>query len=84
MEPTSRSPGPAATSLWTPQIVCKLLAISRRTLRHWIAKKVFPEPMRIGPDGRVLRWHPADVIDYLQYTRGRVATEKALREVPET
>jgi len=63
--------------------VCKLLAISRRTLRYWIEKKIFPEPMRIGPDGRVLRWHPADVIDYLQQTRGHVATEKALRELPE-
>ena len=39
--------------------------------------------MRLGPDGRLLRWHPADVIDYLQRTRGRVATEKALKELPE-
>ena len=82
MDPQPRSPGPPVTVLWTPQILCKLLSISRRTLRYWIQKKVLPEPMRIGPDGRVLRWHPADVIDYLQRTRGRVAAEKALKDLP--
>ena len=82
----SRTPslGPTSTNvLWTPQIICKLLSISRRTLRYWVKKKVLPEPLRIGPDGRVMRWHPADVIAYLQKTRGRVATEKALGELPD-
>ena len=82
MDPQPRPPGPSANVLLTPQVLCKLLSISRRTLRYWIQKKVLPEPMRIGPDGRLVRGHPADVIDYLQRTRGRVATEKALKDLP--
>ena len=79
MDHEPRPPGQSASGLWTPQILCRLLSISRRTLRYWIQKKVLPAPMRIGPDGRVLRWHPADVIDYLERTRGRVAAEKVLK-----
>jgi excisionase family DNA binding protein len=71
------------TKLFTPQDVCKLLSISRRTLRYWIQKKVLPEPFRIGPDGRLLRWHPADVVDYLVRTHGRAATAKAMKGLEE-
>jgi predicted DNA-binding transcriptional regulator AlpA len=74
------SPSQAAPGiLLPPEILCKVLSISRRKLRSWVAKKVFPEPLRIGPDGRILRWHPADVRDYLQSTRGLVAAQAALQ-----
>ncbi len=68
--------------LLTPQMICKILSISRRTLRYWIQKQAFPQPLRIGPDGRVLRWHPADVVDYLAKTRGRVGAQAAQRQFP--
>jgi len=29
--------------------ICQVLGISRRTLRCWIQKKQFPQPLRIGP-----------------------------------
>jgi predicted DNA-binding transcriptional regulator AlpA len=63
-------------------MICAILSISRRTLRYWIQKKAFPEPLRIGPDGRVLRWHPADVVDYLAKTRGRVGAQAVQRQFP--
>ncbi len=65
--------------LFTPQMICKILSISRRTLRSWVARQAFPEPLRIGPDGRVLRWHPNDVINYLAHTRGRIAAQAAVQ-----
>jgi excisionase family DNA binding protein len=68
--------------LLTPETICKLLSISRRTLRSWIQKKVFPDPFRIGPDGRLLRWHPADVVNYLARTRGRCATRAVQQQYP--
>ncbi len=65
-----------------PQAVCKVLSISRRTLRYRIRKNVFPQPLRVGPDGRLLRWHPADLADYLKRTRGHVGAAAALRDLP--
>jgi hypothetical protein len=53
---------------------------------HWSSRtllkspvQVFPEPLRIGPDGRILRWHPADVLDYLRSTHGQVGAQAALQ-----
>jgi len=65
-----------------PQGICQVLSISRRTLRSWISKNLFPQPLRVGPDGRLLRWHPADLVDYLKRTRGYVGAAAALKEVP--
>jgi len=69
--------------LFTPQMICKLLSISRRTLRYWVKKNVLPQPLRIGPDGRVLRWHPNDVMNYLLRTRGDVGAQAALKDLPD-
>jgi predicted DNA-binding transcriptional regulator AlpA len=66
--------------LLTPQMICRVLSISRRTLRYWISKNLFPEPLRIGPTGRLLRWHPADLVDYLKQTRGLDGAVAALKE----
>jgi predicted DNA-binding transcriptional regulator AlpA len=83
MEPrTPPDPKASGTILLTPEMVCKVLSISRRTLRSWIQKKVFPQPLRIGPDGRILRWHPADLVDYLARTRGRVSAAEVQRQFP--
>ena len=68
--------------LLTPEMICSVLSISRRTLRNWVHKKIFPEPLRIGPDGRLLRWHPADLVDYLKRTRGHVGAQAALQTLP--
>jgi excisionase family DNA binding protein len=50
----------------TPEAVCKLLSISRRTLRRWIQSGLIQAPLRLGADGRLLRWHPADLVDSLR------------------
>jgi predicted DNA-binding transcriptional regulator AlpA len=83
MEPHS-SPRPQSPSivLLTPQMVCKILSISRRTLRYWVKKHVVPEPLRIGPDGRNLRWHPTDIVEYLKTTRGHIGAQEALSQLP--
>jgi predicted DNA-binding transcriptional regulator AlpA len=65
--------------LLTPRAICRVLSISRRTLRYWISKNLFPRPLRVGPDGRLLRWHPADLVDYLQRTRGHVGAAAAMK-----
>ena len=49
-------------SLWTPEDLCELLQISRRTLHRWIGSGRVPPPIRIGSEERpMLRW-PPDVI----------------------
>jgi predicted DNA-binding transcriptional regulator AlpA len=75
------SPAPPSVVLLTPQAICKVLSISRRTLRSWVSKNQFPQPLRVGPDGRLLRWHPADLVDYLKRTRGHVGAAAALKDV---
>jgi hypothetical protein len=74
-------PQPFSGVLLTPQIICKILSISRRTLRYWVQKNFLPEPLRLGPDGRTLRWHPADFLDFLKRTRGHVGAQAALKDV---
>ena len=75
-------PQASSSILLTPAMICKILSISRRTLRYWVQKQVFPEPLRIGPDGRTLRWHPADVVDYLKATRGHVGAQAVVKAFP--
>ena len=66
---TSPAAAPKQDIFLTPKAVCRLLSISRRTLRYWVKKNLLPAPLRLGPDGRVLRWHIADVVDYLKRAR---------------
>ncbi len=48
--------------LLTPDDMCQLLGISRRTLLRWISSGRVPAPIRVGSEGRpLLRW-PAEVI----------------------
>ena len=82
MEQRNRSvPQLSCSVLLTPEMICKALSISRRTLRSWVNQQVFPEPLRIGPDGRILRWHPAEVLDYLRTTCGHVGAQARLQEL---
>jgi predicted DNA-binding transcriptional regulator AlpA len=84
VEQRNRSvPQPSSNMLLTPEMICKALSISRRTLRSWVKQQVFPEPLRIGPDGRILRWHPDDVLDYLRSTRGQAGAQATLEELSE-
>jgi predicted DNA-binding transcriptional regulator AlpA len=80
--PTSSVPESSAGILLTPRMICKILSISRRTLRYWVKKDILPQPLRLGPDGRTLRWHPADLVDYLKRTRGQTAARAALPGLP--
>jgi predicted DNA-binding transcriptional regulator AlpA len=68
--------------LLTSKQVCRMLCISSRTLYYWLSKHKFPQPLRIGPNGRVLRWHPDDLLQYLQRTRGQVASTSASHNSP--
>jgi predicted DNA-binding transcriptional regulator AlpA len=77
---TASAPQASPNILLTPEKICKFLSISRRTLRYWVHKNVFPQPLRIGPDGRILRWHPADLLHYLKMTRGHVGAQAAMQE----
>jgi predicted DNA-binding transcriptional regulator AlpA len=77
---TNSVPESSAGILLTPRMICKILSISRRTLRYWVNEDLLPQPLRPGPDGRTLRWHPADVVDYLKRTRGQAAARAALPE----
>jgi hypothetical protein len=77
----SRVPVSSGNILLTPDVIYRVLSISRRTLRYWISKDLFPEPLRIGPKGRLQRWHPDDLLEYLKRTRGRVQAEAALKEL---
>jgi predicted DNA-binding transcriptional regulator AlpA len=79
---TSSVPEPSAGILLTPRMICKLLSISRQTLRYWVNQGMLPQPLRLGPDGRTLPWHPADLVDYLKRTRGQAAARAALPGLP--
>jgi excisionase family DNA binding protein len=50
----------------TADELCQILSISRRTLSHWVSKGLLPSPLRLGPDGRTLRWHMEQVVEFLQ------------------
>ena len=83
MDPRTTPPGhPSAIVLWTPQMVCKILSISRRTLRSWVKDNILPPPLRLGK-GRILRWQPADVVDFLTKTRGHVGAGAMIKELSE-
>jgi excisionase family DNA binding protein len=56
------------SSLLTPKRVAELLGISRRTLYNWVQRGLFPAPMRLGPNGRTLRWTPTQIINHLKTT----------------
>jgi hypothetical protein len=45
-----------------------------------VRKDILPQPLRLGPDGRTLRWHPTDLVEYLTRTRGQAAARAALQE----
>lgn len=52
--------------LLTREQVLEMLQIkATKTLMKWIAAGGFPEPIRCGPTGRVLRWRREQVDQYL-------------------
>jgi predicted DNA-binding transcriptional regulator AlpA len=56
-------------SLLTPKRVAELFGISRRTLYNWIQRGFFPQPLRLGPGGRTLRWTPTQIANHFKATR---------------
>jgi predicted DNA-binding transcriptional regulator AlpA len=56
-------------ALLNPQYLCRVLGISRRTLRRWIESKFMPAPLRLGPDKQTLRWRPREIIEFLELAR---------------
>ena len=53
----------------SPRYLCRILGISRRTLRRWIAQKFVPPPLRLGPDKQTLRWRPREIMEFLELAR---------------
>jgi hypothetical protein len=47
-----------------------------------VKKGILSQPLRLRPDRRTLRRHPADLVDYLKRTRGQVTARAALHEFP--
>ncbi len=68
--------------LLTLEMLCKLLSISRRTLRSWVSQQILPAPLRLGPGGRTLRWHPGEVVDYLKKGQPNLAGPAEKGETP--
>src|SRR5262249_3787611 len=77
---TNSVPEPASNTLLPHRTIPKVLSISRRTLRYSVKKDIMPQPLRLGPDGRTLRWHPADLVAYFKRTRGRAVARATLHE----
>jgi excisionase family DNA binding protein len=44
--------------------VAKLLGVTTRTVDRWVAKRVLPPPMRVGP--RLLRWRRQVIHDFMR------------------
>jgi hypothetical protein len=40
--PTNSVPELSSGILLTPRMICKVLSISRRTLRYWVQKNILP------------------------------------------
>jgi predicted DNA-binding transcriptional regulator AlpA len=57
----------AAPVFMTADNLCQLLSVSRRTLRYWASKGFLPPPLRLGPNGRTLRWHIEEVLAFLRH-----------------
>jgi excisionase family DNA binding protein len=53
------------SAFMAPRHLCRLLGISRRTLRRWVATKLLPAPMRLGRHGQTLRWRHREIFDFL-------------------
>lgn len=70
---------PKLEELLTVDDVAKILRVSTRTVRRRWNKGEFPAPMRIG---RLVRWHPDQIRDYLAKQREECAREGALEEAP--
>jgi hypothetical protein len=47
---TNSVPEPSTGILPASRMICKILSISRRTLRYWVNKDLLPQPLRLGPD----------------------------------
>jgi excisionase family DNA binding protein len=58
---------PQTTTVFlTADELCQVLSISRRTVSYWVSKGILPPPLRLGPNGRTLRWHMEQVVEFLQ------------------
>jgi predicted DNA-binding transcriptional regulator AlpA len=57
--------------------LAKLLGISVRTIRNWVRQGHFPQPLRMGPRGRMIRWTPTQIMTYLKANREAFAARTA-------
>ena len=65
-KPDQASAAVVTDRLISPRYLCRVLGISRRTLRRWVESKLLPPPMRLGPHGQTLRWRPREIISFLE------------------
>jgi predicted DNA-binding transcriptional regulator AlpA len=64
-KPDQASSNVATDRLLAPRYLCRVLGISRRTLRRWVENNYLPAPIRLGPHGQTLRWRPREIIEFL-------------------
>jgi predicted DNA-binding transcriptional regulator AlpA len=65
-KPDQASSNVATDRLLAPRYLCRVLGISRRTLRRWVENNYLPAPIRLGPHGQTLRWRPREIISFLE------------------
>jgi predicted DNA-binding transcriptional regulator AlpA len=63
-------------SLLSAKRVAELFGISRRTLYNWVQRGFFPQPLRLGPGGRTMRWTPSQIANHFKGTREPSAAEQ--------
>ena len=73
----------AETTRWAAAASVVYLAVWLPTIIFGglIGWHFFAVPLLLLLAGRLLRWHPGDVLDYLQTTRGRVAAQAMMQEL---
>ncbi len=65
-KPDQASAAVVTDRLISPRYLCRVLGISRRTLRRWVENNYLPPPIRLGPHGQTLRWRPREIISFLE------------------
>jgi predicted DNA-binding transcriptional regulator AlpA len=59
--------------LITAEEIAEMFGVHIVTIRRWTASGWLPQPLRLGPAGRWLRWRRETITKFLRETEGRDA-----------
>jgi predicted DNA-binding transcriptional regulator AlpA len=65
-----RHAAPPECDLWKIAEVAAYFRVTARTVAGWVARGVFPHPIRVGPGGQP-RWRSADVRAFAASAAGK-------------